>query len=118
MEKLSQKLSAEYLSNIDSYSEEKTQLLVESLKGGDIPLTEDGVVRILEVGAGGGGSVERFKNVIESEGLENVELHVVDILETPLQGNSVSENADLRVAAKLQQLPYAEAIIRLTHPTL
>jgi ubiquinone/menaquinone biosynthesis C-methylase UbiE len=106
MERLSQKSTPEYFENLDSYSAEKTQLVREALTSNTLPTIED-VIRILEIGPGGGGGVEQIRQELAQLASHNDELHAVDLLEVPLRGGKVEAGSDLRVAAKLQQLPYA-----------
>ncbi len=58
---LNHKKSDDYLGQIKNSAEEKAELIVEGLKSNDLPVNLIGKRRILEIGIGGGESMEKIK---------------------------------------------------------
>lgn len=96
--------SGDYLRQIRNNAEEKTEIIEAALDAGTLPRTEEGKIRIAELGTGGGESLRALKTKLASA--NDVELIAVDII--PDLAASLKKELDvLAVGAEANHLPFA-----------
>lgn len=97
------KESGDYLQQIKNNIPEKTGLIEQAINKKKLPKTQDGIIRIIELGIGGGESLKHFKKITLDS--EEVELLAVDIL--PDLGGSLKKETGIEaVAADAGSLPF------------
>ena len=100
------KESREYLGRLANNVEEKTDMIERGLENQALPKTEDGRIKIVELGTGGGESLRRLRDISAKEG--NIDLLGVDIL--PAVAASVKEKLGIEtIAADASMLPFPDS---------
>lgn len=93
-----------YLEQLKDGVDEKVGMLIKALDSESLPRI-DGIVRIMEVGVGGGQGIEKIKNDIKDPDLE---VFAVDILEPLVRRVYKTEDRVFGMVANLTELPFAE----------
>lgn len=107
MEKLPTKSSESYLESLNGYPEEKIGFILEAIEKGKLPLCDE-KYRVLEIGPGGGSSVELLRQQTQSSDMP-VEIHCVDALESPLSSVKAKDESYSVVIAEGQHLPFVDS---------
>jgi ubiquinone/menaquinone biosynthesis C-methylase UbiE len=104
----SSKESGDYLGQIRNNIQEKTDIVGRALDTGNLPKTKNGVLRLVELGTGGGESLRRLKE--KTSNLANTELIAVDIIPELL--SSLKKEIGMEaVASDAGNLPFADESI-------
>lgn len=98
------KKSSTYLEQIDGNSHEKSDTIIQQILSGNLPRI-NGETRVLEIGIGSGGGIEKIKNEIKDPKLV---IYGMDMLEPIAQRTHHPERNLLSVVGNLSKLPFAE----------